>query len=81
LKNICVQVESEKEKICFYLMEEVLHESTIVSFLDGPDHGQVPNAVHSSAGAKRFGYEKALVGGVTVYSWCVSSILKVFNRI
>lgn len=62
-------------------MEELVYESTIVSFLDGPDHGQVANAVHSSSGAKQFGYKKALVGGVTVYSWCVSSILKVCFRL
>ncbi len=39
---------------------------------DAPNPG---NPIHSSATAKQYGYRAALVGGATIYGWCVESII------
>jgi len=41
-------------------------ENIVTAFLDGPDDPNIPNAIHSTEGAKDYGYKAALVGGVTV---------------
>ena len=51
-------------------------ERSITAFLDGEDSLSIPNIIHSSEGAARFGFEGALVGGVTVYSWAAPALIE-----
>jgi acyl dehydratase len=51
-------------------------ENVVTAFLDGPDNPNIPNAIHSTEGAKDYGYKAALVGGVTVWGWATPTILE-----
>lgn len=50
-------------------------ERSITAFLDGEDSIEIDNIIHSTEGAAKFGFQGALVGGVTVYSWAVPALL------
>lgn len=50
-------------------------QSTITAVLGGPDSRDIPNEIHSTDGAKDYGYTAALVGGATVFGWTVATIL------
>ena len=50
-------------------------ERSVTAFLDGEDSLAIPNIIHSTAGAAKFGYAGALVGGVTVYSWAAPPLI------
>ena len=50
-------------------------ERSVTAFLDGEDSLSIPNIIHSTEGAARFGFSGALVGGVTVYSWAVPALI------
>lgn len=54
-------------------------ENVITAFLDGPDNPNIPNAIHSTEGAKDYGYKAALVGGVTVWGWVTPTILEALS--
>ena len=41
---------------------------------------QKRNAIHTTSGAARFGFQGALVGGVTLYGWCIPTILEAFGE-
>jgi acyl dehydratase len=51
-------------------------EHRVTAFLDGPDSKDIGNVIHSTDGAKEYGYTAALVGGVTVYGWATPSIVE-----
>ena len=51
-------------------------EHSITAFLDGEDSLEIDNIIHSTEGAAHFGFEGALVGGVTVYSWAVPALIE-----
>lgn len=51
-------------------------ERSITAFLDGEDRPDIANPIHSTAVATEYGYRAALVGGVTVYGWCVPAIVQ-----
>ncbi|MCY4618327.1 MAG: hypothetical protein OXD50_07205 [Chloroflexi bacterium] len=51
-------------------------ERSITAFLDGEDSLEIDNIIHSTEGAAHFGFEGALVGGVTVYSWAVPALIE-----
>ena len=51
-------------------------ERSITAFLDGEDSLSIPNIIHSTEGAAMFGFEGALVGGVTVYSWAAPALIE-----
>ncbi|MBT5775023.1 MAG: hypothetical protein HOH95_11675 [Dehalococcoidia bacterium] len=55
-------------------------ENVITAFLDGPDNPNIPNAIHSTEGAKDYGYKAALVGGVTVWGWATPTILEALGE-
>ena len=48
----------------------------LTAWLDGPDRPDISNPIHSTAVATTYGFRGALVGGVTVYGWCVPVILQ-----
>ena len=51
-------------------------ERSITAFLDGEDSLSIPNIIHSTEGAAKFGFQGALVGGVTVYSWAAPALIE-----
>ena len=48
---------------------------TIVARMDDPD-AEHPNPIHSTASAQSYGFAGALVGGVTIFSWAVPTIVE-----
>lgn len=57
---------------------KVLSKRHLRSFLDGKDDiHEIQNKVHSTEGAKEFGYKGALIGGVTLIGWMFTDALKV----
>ena len=57
-------------------MTTAIVERTITAFLDGDDSLEINNIIHSTAGAARYGYTGPLVGGTTVYSWCIGALVE-----
>jgi hypothetical protein len=55
-------------------------EHRVTAFLDGPDSKDIGNVIHSTDGAKEYGYTAALVGGVTVYGWATPSIVEALGE-
>ena len=55
-------------------------ERRTTAFLDGEDSLEINNIIHSTEGAKMFGFEAPLVGGVTVYSWAVPALIDVLGE-
>ena len=53
---------------------------TITAFLDGEDSPDISNPIHSTAVAEEYGFRAALVGGVTVYGWCVPAIVEALGE-
>ncbi|MCK9486048.1 MAG: hypothetical protein M0R73_05005 [Dehalococcoidia bacterium] len=51
-------------------------EMTMTAFLGNPDQPTIRNAIHSTEGAREYGYQAALVGGVTVFGWATPLILE-----
>jgi len=54
-------------------------ENVVTAFLDGEDNPNISNAIHSTEGAKDYGYKAALVGGVTVWGWATPTILEMLG--
>jgi hypothetical protein len=50
-------------------------ETTIVAVMPEADAPNPGNPIHSTDSAKEYGYRAALVGGATIYGWCVAPIL------
>ncbi|HJN91166.1 MAG TPA: hypothetical protein QGF05_00390, partial [Dehalococcoidia bacterium] len=44
------------------------------AFMEDPDNPNIPNVIHSTDAARDYGFDAALVGGVTAYGWTVSTI-------
>ena len=57
----------------------MLSESQITAFMEDPDQSK-PNAIHSTMGAKKYGFSAALVGGVTAYGWCAKTIIDALGQ-
>jgi hypothetical protein len=55
-------------------------EVRLTAFLAGPDRPDIRNAIHSTQGAREYGYRAALVGGVTVFGWATPLILETLGR-
>ncbi len=53
---------------------------TLTAFLDGEDSPDIMNPIHSTAVAAEYGFRAALVGGVTVYGWCVPVLLELLGE-
>lgn len=51
-------------------------ERTLTAFLGNPDRPDIRNKIHSTEGAKEYGYQGALVGGVTVFGWSTPLIFE-----
>lgn len=55
-------------------------ELKLTAFLGGPDSPDIRNKIHSTEGAKEYGYQGALVGGVTVFGWSTPLIFASLGR-
>ncbi len=55
-------------------------ERSTTAFLDGEDSLNISNIIHSTEGAAQFGFQGALVGGVTVYSWAVPALIEALGE-
>lgn len=51
-------------------------DNHFTAWMDNPNDPTIPNAIHSADGAKEYGFQAALVGGVTVYGWCIPTIFE-----
>jgi len=51
-------------------------EKRFTAWMENPNDPTIRNAIHAADGARQYGYRAALVGGVTVYGWCVPTILE-----
>ena len=49
------------------------------AFMENPDE-EKSNAIHSTSGAKDYGFRGALVGGATVYGWVASWIVETLGK-
>lgn len=61
-------------------MATALAERTTTAFLDGEDSLEINNIIHSTEGAKMFGFDAALVGGVTVYAWAIPALVEALGE-
>lgn len=52
----------------------------VVAKLDGPDSADIRNPIHSTEVAQQYGFQRALVGGVTVYGWVTPPLLDVVGE-
>ena len=55
-------------------------ERHITAFMEDPDNMNIGNIIHANQGARDYGYRAALVGGVTVYGWCVPAFLQALGE-
>ncbi|MEZ4502997.1 MAG: hypothetical protein R3C39_10260 [Dehalococcoidia bacterium] len=51
----------------------------LTAFLGNEDSPTIRNVIHSTDGAKEYGYRAALVGGATVFGWATPAILEVLG--
>jgi hypothetical protein len=51
-------------------------ENKFTAWMENPNDPTLRNAIHAADGARQYGFQAALVGGVTVYGWCVPTILQ-----
>jgi hypothetical protein len=52
-------------------------EGEFIATMDDPDDPDMfeRNRIHTTAGAQEYGFQGAFVGGVTLYAWCVPTIV------
>jgi hypothetical protein len=51
-------------------------ENKFTAWMENPNDPTLRNAIHAADGARQYGFQAALVGGVTVYGWCVPTLLE-----
>jgi len=64
------------------MAETLIASRDFVATMQDPDDPEMRkrNAIHTTAGAARFGFQGALVGGVTLYGWCIPTIIEAFGE-
>lgn len=55
-------------------------EHRITALMTDPDLFRPGNPIHSTDAAREYGYEGALVGGVTIYAWTIPTILEALGE-
>jgi hypothetical protein len=53
-------------------------EGEFIATMDDPDDPDMfeRNRIHTTAGAQEYGFKGAFVGGVTLYAWCVPTVIE-----
>ena len=59
-------------------MSTGITEGAFTATMDDPDDPEMfeRNRIHTNAGAQEYGFKGAFVGGVTLYAWCVPTIVE-----
>jgi len=52
-------------------------EGEFIATMDDPDDPEMfeRNRIHTNSGAQEYGFEGAFVGGVTLYAWCIPTVI------
>jgi hypothetical protein len=52
-------------------------EGEFIATMENPDDPEMfeRNRIHTNAGAQEYGFEGAFVGGVTLYAWCIPTVI------
>jgi hypothetical protein len=52
-------------------------EGEFIATMDDPDDPEMfeRNRIHTNAGAQEYGFKGAFVGGVTLYAWCIPTVI------
>lgn len=51
-------------------------ENHFTAWMENPNDPTISNKIHAADGAQQYGFKAALVGGVTLYGWCIPTILE-----
>lgn len=51
-------------------------ENRFTAWMENPNDPTLPNQIHAADGARQYGFRAALVGGVTIYGWCIPTLLQ-----
>ncbi|MPZ98929.1 MAG: hypothetical protein GEU80_06235 [Dehalococcoidia bacterium] len=64
------------------MAETLIAERAFLATMRDPDDPDMMkrNAIHTTGGAAQYGFQGALVGGVTLYGWAVPTILDAFGE-
>ena len=57
-------------------------EGEFIATMEDPDDPEMfeRNRIHTTAGAQEYGFKGAFVGGVTLYAWCVPTIVEALGE-
>src|SRR5580700_1826675 len=57
-------------------------EGEFIATMDDPDDPEMfeRNRIHTNAGAQEYGFQGAFVGGVTLYAWCVPTVIEALGE-
>jgi hypothetical protein len=57
-------------------------EGEFIATMDDPDDPEMfeRNRIHTNAGAQEYGFEGAFVGGVTLYAWCIPTVIEALGE-
>jgi hypothetical protein len=58
-------------------MTRAMTENEFIAAMEDPDDPAMfeRNRIHTNAGAQEYGFKGAFVGGVTLYAWCVPTVI------
>ena len=57
-------------------------EGEFIATMDDPDDPEMfeRNRIHTTAGAQEYGFKGAFVGGVTLYAWCIPTVIQALGE-
>ena len=57
-------------------------EGEFIATMDDPDDPEMfeRNRIHTNSGAQEYGFQGAFVGGVTLYAWCVPTVIEALGE-
>ena len=57
-------------------------EGEFIATMDDPDDPEMfqRNRIHTNSGAQEYGFEGAFVGGVTLYAWCIPTVIEALGQ-
>ena len=57
-------------------------EGEFIATMDDPDDPEMfeRNRIHTNSGAQEYGFEGAFVGGVTLYAWCIPTVIEALGE-
>jgi hypothetical protein len=57
-------------------------EGEFIATMDDPDDPETfqRNRIHTNSGAQEYGFEGAFVGGVTLYAWCIPTVIEALGE-